>query len=103
MPKKRLPTVLDRSVWEKATKGPASIIWDSVVEKVWKDIRGNQEDMMSAEKFWRYKTDVEERIERRKRLALRNKVKSEKLLDIYGGLSERKGMKKHGPLDFAKR
>ena len=35
---------------------------------------------MSAETFGRYTTDVEENIERRERLALRNKVKSEKHL-----------------------
>ena len=33
---------------------------ESVVEKVWKDIGGNQEEMMSAEKFGRYKPEVEE-------------------------------------------
>ena len=41
MPKKRLPAIADRAVWEKVTKGRAGIRWDSVVEKVWKDIRGN--------------------------------------------------------------
>ena len=84
MPKKRLPAIVDRAVWEKVTKGRAGIRWDGVVEKVWKDIGGNQEEMMSAGKFGRYKAEVEERIERRERLALRNKVESEKHLEIYG-------------------
>ena len=47
---------------------------------------GNQEKVMSAEKFGKYKAQVEERIERRGRLALRNKVESEKHLEIYGRL-----------------
>ena len=45
---------------------------------------------MSAGKFRRYKAEVEERIERRERLALRNKVKSggETFKRYAGGLSE---------------
>ena len=63
----------------------AGIRWDGVVEKVWKDIEGNQEDMMSAENLGRYKTEVEERIERSERLALRNKEESEKhSVNIWG-------------------
>ena len=45
MPKKGLPAIAKRTVWEKVTKGRAGIRWDSVVEKVWKDIGGNQEDI----------------------------------------------------------
>ena len=54
-PKKLLPAIADRAVWEKVSKGRAGIRWDSVVEKVWKhnnnDIGGNQEEMLSIEKF----------------------------------------------------
>ena len=59
---------------------------------------------MSAGKFGKYKAEVEERIGRRERLALRNKVESEKHLEIYGRLREGIGMKTylHGPMDFAK-
>ena len=64
-----------------------------MVEKIWKDVGGNQEKVMSAEKFGRYKADVEERIERRERLALRNRVKSETHLEIYGESSLGIGMK----------
>ena len=35
MPKKRLPAIANRASWIK---------WDSVVEKVWKYIGGNQEE-----------------------------------------------------------
>ena len=50
MPIKRSPAIVDRTVSEKVAKGRAGIWWDSVVEKVWKHIGGNQEGMMSAEK-----------------------------------------------------
>ena len=55
--------------------------------------------------FGGHKTAVEERIEERKRLALRNKVKEEKHLEIYGGLKGDIGMKAclHGPKDYAKK
>ena len=36
----------------EGTKGRAGIRWDSVVEKVWKGIGGNQEEIfLSIEKF----------------------------------------------------
>ena len=37
-PKKRLPAIADRAVWENVSKGQVGIRWDSVVEKVWKDV-----------------------------------------------------------------
>ena len=43
MPEKRLPAIVDRAVWEKTTKGRAGIRWDNVVEKIWKELRGDQE------------------------------------------------------------
>ena len=61
-PKKRLPAIVDRAAWEKVTKGQAGIRWDSVVEKAWKHIGGNQEEVMSAGKFGEYKPDLEEMI-----------------------------------------
>ena len=74
MPKKWLPAIADRAVWEKVTKGGAGTRWDSLVEKVWKDIGGNLEEIpLSIEKFAGYKTEVKERIEIRTRLALRKK------------------------------
>ena len=56
MPKKAMPSTADRAVWEKVTRGRAGIRWDSVVEKVWKDIGGNQEDLLSIQKFGGCKT-----------------------------------------------
>ena len=44
---------------------------------------------MSLEKLGRYKTEVEERIERRERLALRNKLKPEKDLRDLRGVKRR--------------
>ena len=104
MPKKRLPAIADRAVWEKVTKGRAGIRWDRVVEKVWKDIGGNQEKILSREKFAGYKTEVKEKIEIREWLALRKKVKGKEHLKIYGGLREEIGVKTyfHGPIDHTK-
>ena len=41
---------------------------------------GNQEEILSIEKFAGYKIEVKEKIEIRERLALRNKVKEEEQL-----------------------
>ena len=61
--KKRLPAIADRAVWQKVTKGRAGIRWDSVVEKVWKDIGGNQEEILqlSIDNFGGYETEVKEK------------------------------------------
>ena len=45
------------------------IRWDSVVEKVRKNIGGNQEGGMPTGKCGRYKAEIEERIERKEILA----------------------------------
>ena len=50
--KKRLPAKADRAVWEKVTKRRAGRRWDSVVEKVWKDLGGNQEEILPIDKVW---------------------------------------------------
>ena len=96
--------IADRAVWEKVTKRRAGIRWDRVVEKVWKDVGGNQEEILSIEKFAGYKTEIKEIIEIRERPALRNLVKEEEHLEIYGGLREEMGMKMylHGSMDYAK-
>ena len=68
-------------------------------------VRGRPGEELFVEKFGGYKTEVKQRIEERERLALRNKVKEEKHLEIYRGLRADIGMKTylHGPLDFAKK
>ena len=38
MPKKRLPAIADKAVREKVTKWRAEYRWNSVVEKVWKNM-----------------------------------------------------------------
>ena len=60
MHKKRLPAITDMGVWEKVTKGRAGIRWDSLVDKVWKDIGGNQEEILqlSIDKFAGYKLSL---------------------------------------------
>ena len=88
MPKKRLPAIVDKAVWEKVPKGRAGTRWDSVAGRIYL-VGGNQEEMMSADKFARYKTDTEERMERRERLALRNTVESEKHFRDKWGVERR--------------
>ena len=104
MPEKRLPAIGDDAVWEKITRVRAGIRWDDVVEKRWQDIGGDQEEVLPTEKFGGYKTEGNKTIEERGRQALRNRVKEEKHLEIYGGLSEGIGMKMclHGPMNYAK-
>ena len=57
-----MPAIADRAVWEKVTKGRAGVRWDSVVEKVRKNIGANQEEMLSIEKLAGCKTEVKENI-----------------------------------------
>ena len=44
MPKKRLPAIGDRAVWEKLTRGRAGIRWGSLVDNVRKDTGGNHDE-----------------------------------------------------------
>ena len=73
-----MPAIADKAVWEKISKGRAGIIWDSVVEGVWKDIGGNPKEVLSLNKCGGYRTHVNKGVDIRERLALRDKVKSEK-------------------------
>ena len=79
------------------TKGRAAVRWDSVVEKVWKDLGGEQ--------FGGYKAEVKDVTQESERLALRKKVKEEKNYETYRGLREDIGMKTymHGPMDYSKK
>ena len=63
MPKKSLSAISDRAVRDRVTKWRAGLRWGSVVEKVWKNIGGNQEEILSIEKFEGCKTEEKERIE----------------------------------------
>ena len=58
MPEKRLPAIVGNAVWEKITKRRAGIRWDNVVEQIWKDIWGGQEEVLSIEKVGGCKTEV---------------------------------------------
>ena len=99
-----MTAIVDKAVWEKITRGRAGIRWDNVVEKIWKDLGGGQEEVLYIEKFDGYKTEVKQIMEERERQALRNKVKEIKHVEIYGGLREDIGMKTylHGPMNYAK-
>ena len=63
VPEKRLPPIVGNAVWEKVTKERAGTRWDNVVEKISKDIGGEQEEALSIEKLGGYKAEVKERIE----------------------------------------
>ena len=84
MPKKSLSAISDRAVRDRVTKWRAGLRWGSVVEKVWKNIGGNQEEILSIVRFAGYKTEAGEMIEIREKLALRNKLKGEEHFEIYG-------------------
>ena len=105
MPEKRLPAIVDKAVWEKITKGRAGIRWNIVVEKIWKDLGVDQEEVLTIDKFGGYKTESKGKIEERERLALINKVKEETHLEIFGGLREDIVTKTHlhDPMDYAKK
>ena len=67
MPGKRLPAIVDRAVWEKITKGRGGIRWENLVDKIWKDLGGDQEEvLLPTEKFGGYKKEVKERTERKR-------------------------------------
>jgi len=103
MQRKRLPAIVDRAVWKKSTPG-CPIRWDSEVEKVWKEIGGKRDEILSTDEGAGYKAKVRDMIEIREKGALRRKVDEEEHLEIYGWLGEGIGMKSylHGPMDAAK-
>ena len=100
-----VPGIADRAVWEKITKGRAGIRWDNVVETKMEVLRGRPTRGTVYREDWRLQDKVKERIEERERLALRNKMKEEKHLEIYRGLREDIGMKTylHDPKGYAKK
>ena len=76
-------------MWAKITKGRAGIRWDNVVEKIWKDIGEDQQEVPCTDKFGGYKTEAKERIEERERQAPKKKVKDEKHLRNIRGVGGR--------------
>ena len=90
MPDKRLPATVDRAVREKTTERRTGIRWDNAVEKIWKDLRGDQEEVLSIEKLGGYRGSSKIYqgyiLEERERLALKNKVKARRnTREIYAG------------------
>ena len=73
----------------KETTGRDKVRWYRVVERVWKDIEGNQEEILATGRFAGYKTKVKEIIEIRERPALRNKVEEENTLRYTGRYEKR--------------
>ncbi|CAB1117900.1 unnamed protein product [Ectocarpus sp. CCAP 1310/34] len=100
----RLPAMVDKVAWGKATPGKKGIRWDKVVERVGKEI-GDEEETLDTEGFGGFKKKVKEILESREEATLRKKVRSEDHLEIYGKLKEGIGMKSYldGPTDYAKK
>ena len=65
-PQKRLPAIADWAIWKKVTRR-AGQRWDGVVEKVWKDIAGNQEEMLSRREVWGVQDRSKQRMEIREK------------------------------------
>ena len=82
-----MPAIAVRAVWEKVTKGRAGIRWDSVVEKAWKDLVGNQEELLivSIDKFGGYKTQVEEMIRNKEKASHKKQGETRGTLKRYTG------------------
>ena len=81
MQSKRLPAKVDRAVWKKVTKGQP-VRWDKEVEKVWQEIGGNKDEVLSIGESAGYMTKVRDMIETREKGALRCKVDLEEHLKI---------------------
>ena len=73
MPKKRLPAIADRAVWEKVTKGRAGIRWDSSRESTKGYRRKPRRDTVHREVY-----GVQERNERKDRNMERPSTKKQR-------------------------
>ena len=80
MPEQRLPAIADRAVWEKITQGRAGIRWDSVVEKIWKELGGDYEEVLSIEKFGGYKTELKKNNRRKGKVSAKKEGETEETL-----------------------
>ena len=91
VPKKRLPAIVIMELCGRSNKERAGVRWDGVDEKVRNYIGGNQEEMLSAEKLGgvQGKSRRTGRKQGKATAALRNELKSDELLEIYGGLKGR--------------
>lgn len=83
MPGKKLPATVDEAVWEKKMKGQAGIRRNMVVERVWEDTGGNQDEILFIDECGGCKTKVGDTIEIRQKKGLRRKVDQEEDLKIY--------------------
>ena len=86
MQRRRLPATVDRAVWKKTTRRRAGNRWERDIEKIWKEVGGNQDKILSIDEAAGYKTKVRDVIEKREKEMLRCKVDEEEHLRIYGGL-----------------
>ncbi|CAB1119825.1 unnamed protein product [Ectocarpus sp. CCAP 1310/34] len=66
----RLPAMVDKAAWGKATSGKKGIRWDRVV--VWEEL-GDEEETLDTEGFGGFKKKVKEMLESREEATLRKK------------------------------
>ena len=83
-----MSAIVDGALRNKATKGHTGIGWDREVEKVWKGIGGNKDEVLSIGESAGCKTKVRAIIETREKRALRRKVDEEEHLKINRGSRE---------------
>ena len=72
MQRKRLPAIVDRAVWKKVSKGQP-VRWDNEVERVWQEIGGNKDEVLSIGESAGYNAEVRDMIETREKGAIRCK------------------------------
>ena len=82
---KRLPAVAHRAVWKKVTT-VQPVRWDKEVEKVWQEIGGNKDEVLSIGESAGYKTKVRDMIETREKGALRCKSRQGKTSEDIRGV-----------------
>ena len=99
--RKIFPAIVDLTVRKKRTNEQAGIRWDRVVENLWREIRGNQNEIMSIDDGGGYKTKLRHMVEKRWKETLKRNVDGEEHLKIYGGLREGIGMETYllGPME----
>ena len=57
MQRKRLPAVVDRAVWKKLRNVQRGMRWDKEVERVWQEIGGNKNEVLSIGESVGYKAN----------------------------------------------
>lgn len=84
MQRKRLPGIVDGSIWEKVTRGQAKTRWDREVERVWKVMGRNQDKTLSIGSGSVYTARLGDMMKIRGRVVPRRKANEEEHLKHTG-------------------